>query len=136
MIRRALREALFIALLAAIPATVVGIRELQFQSKKPAAEGEISARDANALGDKTLWIDSRAEARFDRSHIPGALPLTPENWDAQIAKFLDAWQPEQTVVVYGEAGADSAATVALRLKQELQIPNVCVLQGGYEQWKP
>ena len=135
MIGRAFREALILCALAAAPAAVTAVRELKWRPQTPLAAGEVKLSDAQAWGPNALWVDARPAAKFARQHVPGALSLTPENWEAQVAKFLDEWDPEKHVIVYGERGGDSAPTVALRLREELKIAEVWVLHDGFDAWE-
>jgi rhodanese-related sulfurtransferase len=134
VIPRALREALLLCALAAAPAAITGYRELKHRPDAPLASGEVKLSEAWTWGEKAVWIDARSRAKFEHRKIPGSLLLNAEEWDALVTKFLDEWDPEKTVVVYGDRGADNAQTVALRLREELKIPNVWVLQGGFEEW--
>lgn len=123
-------------MLLALPLAVwSGYRELKLRPAQPLAPGEVTLQDATAWGEKAIWIDARSKARYEHKRIPGALWLHPDDWEAQVEKFLDAWDPEKHIVIYGERKGDSAQTVALRLREELKIPEVYVLQGGYETWQ-
>jgi len=135
VIRRAFRETLLLCLLALPPAAWTGWRELKWRPQTPLAAGEVTISDAQAWGPNALWVDARPSAKFAKQHIPGAISLTAEEWDAQVAKFLDEWDPEKKVVVYGELGGDSAPTVALRLREELKIPEVWILHDGFDAWE-
>lgn len=135
MIARAFREALILCALAAAPAVVTGVRELKWRPETPLTAGEVRLAEAQTWGAQAIWVDARPAAKFARNHIPGALPLTAEEWDAQVAKFLDEWDPEKRVIVYGERGGDDAATVSLRLREELKIPEVWVLHDGFDAWE-
>lgn len=135
MIARLFREALLLCVIAAAPAAWTGWREVKLRPQTPLAAGEVKLADAEAWGPNALWIDARAAAKFSHRHIPGALPLTADDWEQQVTKFLDEWDPEKHVVVYGERGGDSAATVALRLREELKVPEVWVLHDGFEAWE-
>ncbi|MEQ1858357.1 MAG: rhodanese-like domain-containing protein [Chthoniobacteraceae bacterium] len=135
MIGRIVREVLLLCALAAAPAAITGYRELKLRPQTPLASGEVMLGDAQAWGDKAIWVDARPAPKFERKHIPGALSLNAETWDAQVARFLDAWDPEMRVIVYGERGDDAAPTVALRLREELKIPEVWVLHDGLDAWE-
>ena len=134
MISRPLREGLFLCLLALAPAAWTGWHEVKFRADTPLQAGEVTLANAEAWGPNGLWVDARSAAKFSHRHIPGSLPLTAEEWDTQVTKFLDEWDPEKHVIVYGDSGADNAATVALRLREEMKIPEVWVLHGGFEAW--
>jgi rhodanese-related sulfurtransferase len=133
-IPRALREAVLLILIAAVPATVTGFLQLRPTEKKPLAPGEILAADGRELGEKAVWVDARARKKFEQGSVPGAVLLNEEEWDAQVPKFLDAWDPEKTIIVFGERGSDAGEGIAHRLREELKIENVRVLHGGYEEW--
>jgi rhodanese-related sulfurtransferase len=136
MIRGVLREALLLAVLAAVPASVLGVVQLQWRKTVPPGEGEVSAATARLWGEKVLWVDARARAKWERKKIPGAVLLNGEEWDALVAKFLDEWDPEKAVVVYGDGAQDDAAVgIAHRLKEELKLDGVWVLQGGWDAWQ-
>ena len=50
-------------------------------------------------------------------------------------QFLAAWSPEKKVVVYcGSEGCNASREVARRLRKEAQLPNVFVLEGGWDEW--
>jgi len=132
---RVVREILLLGALALPFALWSGYSELKLRPEAPLASGEVTLHDANAWGEKALWVDARSKARFEHKRIPGALWLNPEDWDPQVSKFLDEWDPEKHVVVYGDRNGDTAQTVALRLREELKIAEVWVLHGGYEEWQ-
>jgi len=136
MISIALRQLVLLLALAAVPALVSGVVQLKWQSPPPPAAGEISFEDARKLGDQVLWVDARPRAKFEREHIPGAVPLNEDEWVRLVGPFLDAWAPEKTIVVYCDGGSCEASHhVARRIKEELQIENaVWVLQDGWNAW--
>jgi rhodanese-related sulfurtransferase len=131
---RIAREVLLLIVIAAIPATVSGFMQLRLRSEKPLAPNEIRARDARQLGDLVIWVDARSRKKFEQESIAGSVLLNEEEWDAQVSKFLDAWEPDKTIVVFGDRGSDAGEGIAHRLREELKIENVQVLQGGYEEW--
>lgn len=132
---RVFREAAILCALAAVPAAVTGYRELKFEPAAPLAQGEVKFADAWAWGEKAIWVDARTKAKFEHKKIPTAIALNPDDWEAQVTKFLDEWDPEKKVIVYGDRTGDSAQTVALRLKEELKIPEVYTLYGGFESYQ-
>lgn len=136
MMRRVLREALLLIAIAAVPASVSAVVQLQWRKTVPPGEGEVSAATARLWGEKVLWVDARERAKFERKKISGAVLLNTEEWDERVVKFLDEWDPEKAVVVYGSGANDDAAIgVAHRLKEELKLDGVWVLQGGWDAWQ-
>ena len=135
MIARAFREAALLALLAAIPAAVTGVQQLKTRQEAPLAEGEVRVAEAKGWGESAVWVDARSRAKYEVRHIPRAVLLNEEEWDALVPDFLDVWSPEKKIVVYGDRVGDAAATIALRLREDLKVENVSVLQGGFEAWR-
>ena len=148
MIARILKETATLVLCALVPATVSGVLQLQWKpsdlttpkvewkKEEPLQEGEIRLATVQMWGDKVLWVDARTQQKFDESHIPGAVLLNEDDWDTQVPLFLNEWEPENAVVVYCDsATCDASHSVRKRLTEELQIPNVYVLKGGWSAWQ-
>ncbi len=138
---KALRQALLILLLALPPAAVVGF--IQIDTKQtgpgtpaaPLAQDEIDLATAKSW-DSVLWVDARARAQFDEAHIPGAVPLSEEEWDDDLVALFDQWKPDRKVVVYCDSAAcDKSRQVAARLRSEVGLENVHWLRGGWDAWK-
>ena len=96
----------------------------------------VNVAQAKAWGDSVLWVDARPEEDFVRGHIPGAMLLNEDEWDAHLRNFLTAWSPERKVVVYCSAQSCNAShEVAERLRKEAGLTNVHVLEDGWEGWQ-
>ncbi|HLP06826.1 MAG TPA: rhodanese-like domain-containing protein [Opitutaceae bacterium] len=82
-----------------------------------------------------LWLDARPAADFARAHIPEALPLTADDWDAQIVAVIQRWQPGTRVIVYcDDRACGTSRHVADKLRREYQFDDVRVLHGGWQAW--
>ena len=132
--RRIFREVLLLAALALGPALVSGAVQLKWRTVPAPKEGEVSVALARQWGEKVLWVDARARGKFERRAVPGAVPLNADEWEARVAKFLDEWDPDKAIVVYGDGSGDNATEVAHRLKTELKLDGVWILQGGWDAW--
>lgn len=134
MIAQAFRQLTALLLLALAPALVSGV--IQLKRTEPASvQDEVAASEVRALGDKVLWVDARPRAKFEAEHLPGAVSLNEDEWDRLVPTFLDAWEPEKTVVVYCDGGScDASHAVARRLREDLKLENVRVLKGGMKAW--
>ena len=96
----------------------------------------VSVAQAKSWGDPVLWVDARPEDDFVRGHIPGAMLLNEDEWDAQLRTFLTAWSPERKMVVYcSRQSCNASHEVAERLRNEVGLKNVYVLEGGWEEWQ-
>jgi rhodanese-related sulfurtransferase len=132
-----LRQALFILLVALIPASLTAA----FHPRRPPWSQETLAPGEEMLStvltwrEDVLWVDARSTEEYEVEHIPGALLLNLDNWDELFPKFLDQWVPDKRVVVYCSAATcELSREVAERLRKNSVSP-VFVLKGGWEAWK-
>jgi len=134
---RAVREGLILIALAFLPAIGEGIYlrdKVSWQSPIPASE-LVTVDQARALGDGAIWVDARLDEEFARDHVPGAFSLNEDHWNELLAQFLPNLSRDKKVVVYCSAESCNAARdVAKRLRDEAQLKDVFVLQGGWEEW--
>ena len=134
---RAVREGLILIALAFLPAIGEGIYfrdRVSWQSPIPASE-LVSVDQTRAWGGRAIWVDARPDDEYARDHIPGAFSLNEDHWNELLAQFLPNLSPDKKVVVYCSAESCNAAReVAKRLRDEAQLKDVFVLQGGWEEW--
>jgi rhodanese-related sulfurtransferase len=130
---RVLTQAAAILLLALLPALASAL----WHPRRPAWQSdEVTLAAASAWGKSVLWVDARPDADFARAHIPGALPLNEDRWDELLPHLIDQWDPSRKVVVYcSTLSCQASRDVARRLREEVSLPNVFVLQGGWEAWQ-
>ena len=132
-----MRQALILAALALLPGIGEAIyfrNKVSWQSPIPASE-MVTLTQANAWNENTIWVDARPDAEFEREHIPGAVLLNEDRWNELLPQFLTVWSPEKRVVVYcSSQRCNASREVARRLRDEAQLKNVFVLQGGWEEW--
>ena len=90
---------------------------------------------ARSWGDNVIWVDARPDNEFERDHIPNAILLNEDRWSELLPQFLGQWSPERKIIVYCSAQSCNASReVAKRLRDEAQLKNVFVLDGGWEEW--
>ena len=136
MIVRVLRQLALVLALALVPALVSGAWQLQWRKQEPLAAGEVRLATARMWGDQVQWVDARPRAKYERTHIPGALLLNEDEWEALVGPFLDAWDADKTLVVYCDGGScEASQAVAERIRTELKIGGVYVLKGGWAAWE-
>ena len=135
--RRIFRDALWLILLAAVPALLAGWlhpKRPVWSWTKPAVT-EVTLSDAKRWPAPVLWVDARTEEAYQRQHVPGAILLNEGDWEKQLPGFLAAWQPGAQIIVYCDSQAcDASQAVALRLQRELKLNEIHVLQGGWATW--
>ena len=131
------RQALIVAALALLPGLGEAIYfrdKISWRSPIPPSE-LVKVEQARAWGENVIWVDARPEEEFARDHVPAALSLNEDRWNELLPQFLAAWSPGRKVVVYCSAeSCDLAREVAERLRKEAQVPDVFVLEGGWEAW--
>jgi rhodanese-related sulfurtransferase len=131
------RQALILVAVAFLP----GIGEalyfrdnVSWQSPIPASE-MVTVTQARAWRGNAIWVDARPDVEFERDHIPGAVQLNEDRWNELLPQFLAAWSPEKRVVIYcSSQSCNASREVARRLRDEAQLKNAFVLQGGWEEW--
>lgn len=133
---RYFRELSIIATLTVIGAAFSlfsGIAPLPWAEPELAA-GEIRIVDARALD--VLWLDARSEADYQADHIPGALCLNEDNWDAGIMELMGAWLPApRPIVIYcGSESCGTSQRIADRLREALPDAEIYSLKGGWDAW--
>ena len=88
-----------------------------------------------AWGGNVIWVDARPDDEFASDHVPGAISLNEDRWNELLPQFLAAWSPGKKVVVYcSSLSCNASREVARRLRREVQLPDVFVLEGGWEAW--
>ncbi len=134
---RAVGEALILIALAFLPAIGQGFYfrdRVSWESPIPASE-LVTVDQARAWGEGAIWVDARPDDEFAHDHVPGAFSLNEDHWNDLLAQFLPNWSPDKQVVVYCSAESCNAARdVAKRLRDEVELKDVFVLQGGWEEW--
>ncbi len=131
-----IRQALLLLGIALLPALVSGAIQLRWHHEEPLAPDEVRPATARSWGKEALFVDARPKQRFDAGHIKGAILLNNEDWDSLSTKFIDAWDPDQKIVVYCDGGScEASREVAERLKREFQIKNIYILKGGWPAWQ-
>jgi rhodanese-related sulfurtransferase len=137
VIRTAARQALLLAALALLPAMGQAwyLRDRVSWQRPPAAD-EVTVAEARRWGEVVMWIDARPEEEFTAGHIPGALLLNTEGWDALLPEVLNSWCPGRKLVVYcSKQTCGASREIARRLRDEAQLKDVFVLNGGWEAWQ-
>jgi rhodanese-related sulfurtransferase len=90
---------------------------------------------AEGWGSDVLWVDARTDADYASEHIPGAFSLNEDRWNELLPRMLEKWVPGKKIVVYcSSQSCNLSRELAHRLRTELQLPDVYILQGGWEEW--
>ena len=131
------RQPLILVALAFLPGIGQAIYfrdKVSWQSPIPASE-MVTLAQARAWGRNVIWVDARPDVEFERDHVSGAVPLNEDRWNELLPRFLATWSPEKRVIVYcSSQSCNASREVARRLKDEAQLKNVFVLEGGWEGW--
>lgn len=99
-------------------------------------EDEVRVEDLVDGQAELLWVDARGKDAYDRAHVPDALWLSEDDFDAGLLMLLERWQPGVRIVVYCDSQVcDASHAVARRLREEVGLPDVWVLFGGWDAWQ-
>ena len=133
----AVRQALLLIALAFVPAIGEAIyfrNKVSWQSRDLASE-MVDLDRAQSWGASAMWVDARPDNEFEQDHVPGAIPLNEDRWSELLPAFLGQWSPDKKIIVYcSSQSCNASREVARRLRDEAQLKNVFVLQGGWEEW--
>jgi rhodanese-related sulfurtransferase len=131
------RQVLILAALALIPGVGEAVyfrHKISWRSAVLPSE-LVTVDQARTWGDNAIWVDARPDEEFGRDHAPGALSLNEDRWNELLPQFLVVWSPGKKVVVYcSSLSCNASREVARRLRREAQLPDVFVLEGGWEAW--
>ena len=136
--RRLAREVALLVFLALLPAALSGWLHPRSAFRAPDDGGipKVELAAVRNWSGPVLWVDARPAAAFAQAHVPGAVPLTERDWEQQLPGFMAQWQPGVRVLVYCDgAHCNASLGVAQRLKRELQLEQVHVLNGGWDAWQ-
>jgi len=94
--------------------------------------GDVFLEDVLAWGAPVRWIDAREEEAFEQGHLKDAYHLSPANWNTQSGEFFLSLNGGERIVIYcADSSCGSSRQIANRLRNELGIQDVYVLQGGW-----
>jgi rhodanese-related sulfurtransferase len=132
-----IRQILILGALALAPGVGEAIYfrdKISWQSSIPPSE-LVTVDRARTWGGNVIWVDARPDDEFARDHVPGALSLNEDRWNELLPQFLAGWSSGKKVVVYcSSLSCNASREVARRLRKEAQLPDVLVLEGGWEAW--
>lgn len=116
---------------AAILAAALFAQPLTAQT--PRADARIGAGEVAALLDRfaVIVLDVRDEALFARGHLPGARLVPPDKWTEAAVNLKTATLP---IVTYCSCPAEETSLRAAARFEQLGVPNVRALTGGYDGW--
>ena len=132
-----LREFCIILLLAGLGiaySLVGGLSPLPSVSQELEA-GEIRLADAQALN--AIWVDAGGMKKIEEHHIPEALLLDEDDWDAGPFELMNTWLIEpRPIVIYCESEAcGKSKRIAERLRVSLPDAEIYSLKGGSAAWQ-
>lgn len=100
------------------------------------ASDEITLEMLAGLPQPIMIIDARSSQKFAAGHVKNAYNISESEFDTHLSKFLDAWIPDSTLVVYCNPDAcNSSRNIANRLKDECGMKNIYVLKDDWRKWK-
>lgn len=101
----------------------------------PPREDEVTLAELGE-GKEVLWLDARPREQFAAGRIPGALPLSEQEFDQQLFELLETLQTNTLpVVIYCDgARCEASRKVKERLLDTLPLENVRILKGGWKAW--
>jgi rhodanese-related sulfurtransferase len=94
----------------------------------------VSAAEARARLDKgALFLDARPRAFYEMEHIPGALALPEDDFDASFQKIEPQLRSSLDVIVYCSGYGCEASHIVARKLKERGVP-AAILHEGWPAW--
>lgn len=138
-LRRMILEAVVIACIAGTAGAAAyhlhPLAPALYLNDEPLAADEVDlAAIAERWNGDVLWIDARPSAEYTASHVPGAIPLNEQDWDASLWEHADALlSSDKPIVVYcGAFACQASRKIADRLRTSVGLPEVYILRGGWK----
>jgi rhodanese-related sulfurtransferase len=95
---------------------------------------EIPAAEARTRLDKgALFLDARPLANYEMEHIPGALSLPEEGFDAAFARLEPTLRSRLDIVVYCAGYGCEASHIVARKLRERGV-HTAILNEGWPAW--
>ena len=113
--------------------------ELYLLQEAP-GEGEVTMAQVLELEKSSgvLWIDARVREQYDLGHIPGAMLLNPQEFDALAFEYMDTFQANaRPIVIYCDAKKCAASKTIMQRMEETGLAmnnEIHVLRGGWNAW--
>ena len=130
-----IKDLLFIILIAGM----IGMCNYLLNPNHPnmdLASDEITLEMLARLPQPIMIIDARSSKEFAAGHVKNAYNISESEFERHLSKFLDAWIPDSTLIVYCNPGAcNSSRSIANRLKNECGMKRVYVLKDDWRKWK-
>lgn len=128
--------ALLAASLAAALLIALRLPDRPAAVSRAAGPARVTLAEAVRASASVLWVDARSDAEYKAGHIPRAIPVNEDDWDAGLGRLVMAWRPDAIVVVYCTSDrCDTADRVARQLRADLGTGDIRVLAGGWEAWR-
>ncbi len=101
----------------------------------PLLEDEVTLADLGG-GKEVLWLDARPREQFEAGRIPGAYPLSEQEFDQQLFELLEVLQTNTLpVIIYcGGERCEASRKIKERLLETMPLENVRILRGGWKSW--
>ena len=134
--KNAARQTATLLLIALIPSVGSAFYHLRIKSWRVSSENSVPLSDVQRWENQVLWVDARSETEYAAGHIPGAFMLNLDQWNQLLPSLLQVWEPDKMVVVYcSSLSCQASQEVAEKLREEVGLQSVFVLQGGWEAWR-
>ena len=132
-----LKEKTRILALVAVSFACAGVQGMRLSRNEKTwdlVEFRISPLEASHIpAERRLIVDVSPTGPSGGAHA--ASRLSEDDWDGQVRGLLEQWSPASSMILISSASApDAGIRMRERLIRDLQIPNVYVLDGGWEAW--
>jgi rhodanese-related sulfurtransferase len=100
---------------------------------KPGDEVVTVAQAKERLDKGALFLDARPRAFYEMEHVPGALALPEDDFDASFTKIEPRLRAALDVIVYCSGFGCEASHIVARKLKERNVP-AAILHDGWPAW--
>ena len=86
---------------------------------------------------QVLWLDARPRDQYYKEHVPGALMLNEQEFDAQLFELLGTLQTNTKPIIIYCSGqrCEASRNVREKLVPLISGAEAFILKGGWPAWK-
>ena len=85
-------------------------------------------------GRQGIFVDARSEEEYRAGHIPGAILLDQERFEAGISAFQELIPPDTLLVTYCSGEECGSSSEVAQLLKGAGYRTLRVFSGGWEEW--
>ncbi len=84
---------------------------------------------------RAVFVDARNPDNYDEAHIPGAINVPPDQFEADTETFMNQISPNEEVIVYCDGPGCHLAETLVQLMHQVGYQKMVLFADGWQGWK-